>query len=88
MIKRVLNEIMQKCWEDVKKEKAMREIRIGRENGEQVMLIIKEKLVEENAEWKVKMILTGAEECYDEENKKQEEDALISYIFNMHIRKA
>jgi hypothetical protein len=53
---------MERCWEDMKKEKAVRELRIGRENGEQVMMIIKEKLEEENAERKGKMILTGVEE--------------------------
>jgi hypothetical protein len=53
---------MERCWEDVKKEKAVREIRIGRENGEQVMVITKEKLELKNAERKGKMILTGVEE--------------------------
>ena len=53
---------MGRCLEDVKKERALREILIGRENGEQVMMIIKEKLEEENAERKGKMILTGVEE--------------------------
>ena len=61
-VKTVLNEVMERCWEDMKKEKAVRELRIGRENGEQVMMIIKEKLEEENAERKGKMILTGVEE--------------------------
>jgi len=48
--------------EDVKKEKSLRKILIGCENGEQVMMIIKEKLEEDNAERKGKMILTGVEE--------------------------
>jgi len=61
-VKRVLKEAMGRCLEDVKKERALREILIGRENGEQVMMIIKEKLEEENAERKGKMILTGVEE--------------------------
>lgn len=67
----------------------MREISIGRENGEQVMMIIKGNLEEENAERKGKMILSGVEEYVEEENKeRKEEDALISYIFKMLVRKA
>jgi hypothetical protein len=53
---------MRRCWEDVKKEKAVREVRLGIVNGEQVMMIIKEKLEAENAERKRKMILTEVEE--------------------------
>jgi hypothetical protein len=53
---------MRRCCEDVKKEKSVREVRIGIENGEQVMMIIKEKLEAENAEMKRKMILTEVEE--------------------------
>ena len=34
----------------MKKEKTVREVRIKWENGEQVMMVVKEKLEEENAE--------------------------------------
>jgi hypothetical protein len=61
---------MGRCWEDAKNEKAVREIGMGMENGEQVMMIIKEKLEDENTERKGKMILTGVEEYGEEENEE------------------